>query len=239
MWFKIKIYNFFLFTEISMDLIPCEICEALIPSREYNDHVLRCLRLSRITGFLLRQQRHNESNDSNDSDDSEEPDESASTTAHDNDIVSYTRYFTTNSQVSRISLHDLINDHFNGVRQPSQSFVWFRTTVGTRYDANNIRLGDEIGRLSINRIDVGLTEKQLKDCSYESFDAEELVISNEDICPICHENLIEKTKKENGSLRMLACNHIYCNDCIKTWLSNHKTCPVCKVDLEDAYCWGR
>ena len=31
----------------------------------------------------------------------------------------------------------------------------------------------------------------------------------------------------------LLCSHIFCNECIKTWLSKHVTCPVCKVDLEE------
>lgn len=213
-----------------MALIPCEICEALISENDYNNHILRCLRLSRITGFLLRQRRQHEREEDDDS-----SEESDSNDAHDQEIASFTRYFTRNSQVSRMSLHDFINDHFNGVSPPTRSIIWFNITNGSQannYDAN-IRLAEQLGR-----VEVGLTEEQLKDCSYTSKDAEELVIAEEDICPICHENLIEQTKNDKPAC-ILACGHIYCDGCIKTWLGRQKTCPVCKVDLEDAYCWGR
>jgi hypothetical protein len=26
------------------------------------------------------------------------------------------------------------------------------------------------------------------------------------------------------------CKHRFCSMCIETWLSSHKTCPVCKAD---------
>lgn len=44
-------------------------------------------------------------------------------------------------------------------------------------------------------------------------------------CHIC----LEPTTKP----RKLLCNHVYCDDCITTWLSKNKTCPVCRKDLEE------
>lgn len=43
-------------------------------------------------------------------------------------------------------------------------------------------------------------------------------------CHICLEQIQEPRK--------LICEHIYCDKCIKTWLSKHKTCPICRKDLE-------
>lgn len=220
-----------------MALIPCEICDALIPTHEYNDHVLRCLRLSRITGFLLRQRRQQEEDTNEDVDNENDNDDNDSDQAHENEIANFSRYFTRNSQVSGMSLHDFIHDHFNGVSSPpTRSIIWFNITApnsaSSSYDAN-IRLAERMGR-----VEVGLTDHQLKDCSYTSKDTEELVLSEEDVCPICYENLLETIKKDKPAC-VLACGHIYCDECIKTWLGKHKTCPVCKVDLEDAYCWGR
>jgi hypothetical protein len=45
-------------------------------------------------------------------------------------------------------------------------------------------------------------------------------------CSICLDNVNEPRK--------LLCDHVYCDGCISTWLSKNKTCPSCRVDLEDA-----
>lgn len=45
-------------------------------------------------------------------------------------------------------------------------------------------------------------------------------------CGICLDNVNEPRK--------LLCDHVYCDGCISTWLSKNKTCPSCRVDLEDA-----
>jgi len=45
-------------------------------------------------------------------------------------------------------------------------------------------------------------------------------------CGICLDNVNEP--------RRLLCDHVYCDGCISTWLSKNKTCPSCRVNLEDA-----
>jgi E3 ubiquitin-protein ligase RNF115/126 len=175
-----------------------------------------------------------------DDDDGDDDDDNESDHAHEREMAGFSRYFTRNSQVSGMSLRDFINDHFNGVSSPpTRSIIWFNITTPNNNGASssyvaNLRLAEQMG----GRVEVGLTDHQLKDCTFTSSNLEELAISGDDICPICHENLMETTKN-NTPVCILACGHIYCDECIKTWLSRHKTCPVCKVDLEDAYCWGR
>lgn len=48
-------------------------------------------------------------------------------------------------------------------------------------------------------------------------------------CPICLDNILSAlyVRKINK------CRHEYCGPCIEKWLKENKTCPVCKVDVED------
>lgn len=45
----------------------------------------------------------------------------------------------------------------------------------------------------------------------------------EEECIICIGNIIKPT--------LTTCGHLFCNECIKQWLSNKKICPLCKTDL--------
>lgn len=47
-------------------------------------------------------------------------------------------------------------------------------------------------------------------------------------CVICICNI-----EENEKIRKLPCHHIFHDECIMTWLSNHSTCPICKISLKD------
>jgi Ring finger domain len=51
-----------------------------------------------------------------------------------------------------------------------------------------------------------------------------LLGSDDDDCPICHEQLFE------GSLR-LPCGHMFHAICTKEWLEEHGTCPTCRREL--------
>lgn len=212
------------------DLLPCEICNEYIPVNEYNDHAVRCLRLSRIAGFLLRQQYLANLPEGQEEDD--EDDEAESEEHHSRDIASISRYFTQNAQISRASLNSFLNDHFHGAGSPpTRPVLWFTITT-TRSQAGSSSSSQSVPR------SLGLTEEQMNEVSYSSLDKEELVIEKEDICPICQENLGEVIDKEQ-KVCILACSHLFCDSCIKKWLNKHKKCPMCMVDLEDAYCWGR
>lgn len=48
-------------------------------------------------------------------------------------------------------------------------------------------------------------------------------------CVICKENFNLGEDSEEKFIR-LNCDHIYHHDCIKMWLKEHKTCPLCKSD---------
>lgn len=67
----------------------------------------------------------------------------------------------------------------------------------------------------------------------ENIDAvtEVIVCDAKDTCPICLE-----TCGHNGTCdyirKINVCEHRFCGACIETWLGRHKTCPVCKVDVQ-------
>ena len=45
------------------------------------------------------------------------------------------------------------------------------------------------------------------------------------MCPICREDVKE--------IRMTNCNHEFCDICLKKWLENNNTCPICMISLTD------
>ena len=49
----------------------------------------------------------------------------------------------------------------------------------------------------------------------------------DDICGICLD-AINKSKE----YALLKCSHCYHQDCIDSWLANHKTCPKCLKDTQ-------
>ena len=48
--------------------------------------------------------------------------------------------------------------------------------------------------------------------------------SDEEICSICYE-------WKDRTLVKTTCNHIYCKECIDSWLRKKPTCPICLKDL--------
>jgi hypothetical protein len=53
-------------------------------------------------------------------------------------------------------------------------------------------------------------------------------INEDTCCPICLENIFSAVYIRQISL----CHHEFCGECIEKWLNNHKTCPICKSELE-------
>jgi len=55
--------------------------------------------------------------------------------------------------------------------------------------------------------------------------------SGETGCPVCHDTYIVGQR-----LLQLPCQHLFCDDCARTWLRRNNTCPNCRaeVEVEDA-----
>lgn len=45
------------------------------------------------------------------------------------------------------------------------------------------------------------------------------------ICVICHE--------EYTTPVLLTCKHIFCENCVSTWLDRERTCPLCRAPITD------
>ena len=48
--------------------------------------------------------------------------------------------------------------------------------------------------------------------------------SEEQKCPVCQEKL-------EGEATKMPCGHLFDNDCLKPWLHQHNSCPVCRFEL--------
>ena len=48
-------------------------------------------------------------------------------------------------------------------------------------------------------------------------------------CTIC------LNSHKGTSKKRLSCNHVFCTDCINTWLQDSDTCPVCRRIHVDNY----
>jgi hypothetical protein len=86
-------------------------------------------------------------------------------------------------------------------------------------------LCDEIGyhKVGITNIDnVAPSSIKIKDT-----DNDENNDDNDNMCTICLDNKYKAIyiRKING------CNHDFCGECIEKWLSENKTCPICKLEL--------
>lgn len=52
----------------------------------------------------------------------------------------------------------------------------------------------------------------------------------DDECPICMDKFLEK----ENIVKTNVCNHIFCKECLETWIVENKVCPVCKQELQIA-----
>ena len=48
-------------------------------------------------------------------------------------------------------------------------------------------------------------------------------------CHICMEQFASTTK-----VMHLPCEHRFCSGCIRRWLADHRTCPVCRFEFPDS-----
>ncbi|KAI4339025.1 hypothetical protein MLD38_024013 [Melastoma candidum] len=104
---------------------------------------------------------------------------------------------------------------------------------GWRLDVDNmsyeqlLELGDMIGHVS-----TGLKEDEIRRCirkiKISSLTGLAHILSNkaDRKCSICQEEY-----EEEDDLGKLSCGHGYHMPCIKQWLSQKNTCPVCKSDV--------
>jgi hypothetical protein len=64
------------------------------------------------------------------------------------------------------------------------------------------------------------------------YDFDIQVDKSEDVCPICLQKFNEINERKT-SIRMLRCNHMFCNRCIQIWLQKKKKCPICNQEFTE------
>ena len=57
----------------------------------------------------------------------------------------------------------------------------------------------------------------------ENIDDVSKSVEKKETCPICQE--------EFNEVRETVCNHVFCQECLKEWLSENSTCPICLKDF--------
>uniref|UniRef100_A0A3B1ISR1 Ring finger protein 150a n=1 Tax=Astyanax mexicanus TaxID=7994 RepID=A0A3B1ISR1_ASTMX len=81
-------------------------------------------------------------------------------------------------------------------------------------DRNQRRLGDA-AKKAISKLQVRTIRKGDKETESEF-----------DNCAVCIE-----TYKPNDVVRILPCRHVFHKNCVDPWLQDHRTCPMCKMNI--------
>lgn len=82
-----------------------------------------------------------------------------------------------------------------------------------------LNLGERLGNVS-----KGISSEELEKLINESYIINDNI--EQESCPICQDDFeINKTY-----VIKLNCKHVYCKDCISTWLKTNKTCPICRKE---------
>jgi hypothetical protein len=72
-------------------------------------------------------------------------------------------------------------------------------------------------------------ENQTEDATNETSTPVDFVEEKEDICVICHNDLLTDLSQIT---RVKSCAHVFCYTCIKTWSTQYASkCPLCKVKI--------
>ena len=123
--------------------------------------------------------------------------------------------------------YNLINEHMNrfnrqgsdtSVRQGSDTSVRQGSDTSVRQGSDTFYTYEQL--VTLEDVKVGLNTKDLVRNSKVSLNKTSF------LCSICQDN-------SEVIIRILKCNHYFHITCIDKWLSNNKTCPVCRYNLEN------
>lgn len=143
-----------------------------------------------------------------------------STTPYQNNILLPTQSETPSNNADEETL-PLFWLHFSTIPSYGLGYNW---TIDDEYEYNTM-IGDMLGK-----VEVGFTPSEIDRISHI---VDKNTLCESDRCPICLETFTELD--DDVHVRKLKCSHVYCNNCILTWLEKHKKCPCCQIDLEDTY----
>tara|TARA_Y100000389_G_C17395034_1_gene482046 strand:- start:424 stop:1200 length:777 start_codon:yes stop_codon:yes gene_type:complete len=223
------------------DLIPCEFCDEFISFKDYEEHTKTCNNYSIIPLFdsllnTINNQRTTLTNQNNNLNNlfttftesinnySSQQNNISSINMSNLNLISnnninhslnlFNNFNITNS-INTISnteepQFDGIFTFYNPSFMSSHNSAFNLSLFGENTYSDLINLSEEIGDVEIGIDDINKVSK---------------IIKKIDMCPIC--------RNDKEDLRILKCDHIFCDECIKKWLSKNKTCPICLKDLTD------
>lgn len=62
---------------------------------------------------------------------------------------------------------------------------------------------------------------------FEITEKNKILIDEAETCAVC----LEEYQKGGEMIKLTACKHIFCENCITTWLKTNTTCPLCRTDV--------
>lgn len=99
--------------------------------------------------------------------------------------------------------------------------LYMRYQNGVEIDTDNmtyeelLELEEKMGKVS-----KGITEEQF--AKIAKINAKGV----EELCSVCYNDI-----NEDEEINQLPCQHCYHVDCIKEWLRQERTCPLCKQEI--------
>ena len=135
---------------------------------------------------------------------------------------------------NRVLYEDLSNSTYHNEMMSIRQHLDTGIAFSIQQNDNNYRLGLNSYEEMIN-LDENNTKKCLKASFIEKLPIEEMSLSNfkklnnnEKKCVICFSDF-----KLYDKLIRLPCLHLFHKDEIEEWFKSNKTCPICKIDIEE------
>jgi hypothetical protein len=80
---------------------------------------------------------------------------------------------------------------------------------------------------------IGKVEHGIEDVSKVTTLVDQSTLTQEDMCSICQESVSQVSEEDRREIVKTLCNHYFCLECLKPWLSKHRTCPLCMQNMLD------
>lgn len=188
-----------------MDQVPCELCSEMVEFESYEEHARACT--ARQAQERQHQQRYRIS-------------------LNDEDVGLVNIEATEMMRLLMNVLPNLrITDSNNtagGQAMPIQyTMIHFS-------EPEEVNMNDYEFNTMLTEI-IGNVETGIKDPE-KILEAIEADSCKDEMCPICQDTFGEIV--ETIPVKTV-CGHLFCKACISKWVSKHKNCPICQVDMEE------
>jgi hypothetical protein len=122
----------------------------------------------------------------------------------------------------------------NNARHNAMENLLNEFMMGTNLNINEDATYEELLALDENVVKVGISKNKINTYPTHTYHSKQhkgnasTEESDNVQCMICFENY-----QDGEKLRRIPCLHTYHVPCIDVWLSEHKKCPICQIDLSE------